>query len=267
MKERPNLLVVQNPSMILTLFAIINRRIFGYKLVVDAHNSGIFPFEGRYKLFLDASRFIQRHADLIIVTNPGLQDNVLSNGGKCCVLPDKLPTVPEIKPIALEGKINIAYICSFSKDEPFQEVIKAAQLLDSDTVIYFTGNYKDRIIEKDVPSNIRLLGFVSEEKYWSLLFSADIIMDLTLREHCLVCGAYESISLGKPLILSNTKALRSYFSKGCLYVHPTPLSIAEGVTRAIREKEALGEGAIILREELGRTWENQFEKFKSEIFL
>jgi glycosyltransferase involved in cell wall biosynthesis len=44
-----------------------------------------------------------------------------------------------------------------------------------------------------------------------------------------VCGAYEAISAGKPLVLSNTKALRNYFGDFATYVNNDASSICAGI--------------------------------------
>jgi hypothetical protein len=72
-----------------------------------------------------------------------------------------------------------------------------------------------------------------------MLNSVDVIIDLTTRENCLVCGAYESIAVEKPMILSKTKALTEYFNKGAVYVEHSIKSIESGIIEAIRRKEEL----------------------------
>src|SRR5262245_28237723 len=44
MKRRPRVLLVQNPSLVLALFALILRPIFRYRLVQDAHNEAVEPY-------------------------------------------------------------------------------------------------------------------------------------------------------------------------------------------------------------------------------
>src|SRR5262245_25632217 len=46
LRRRPRLLFVQNPSLVLALFAVIYGRVFCKLVVVDAHNAGLFPAEG-----------------------------------------------------------------------------------------------------------------------------------------------------------------------------------------------------------------------------
>ena len=45
--ERPFLVFTQNPSLVLPILLIIIQKVFKFKLVVDAHNAGLFPIEFR----------------------------------------------------------------------------------------------------------------------------------------------------------------------------------------------------------------------------
>jgi len=265
LKERPQVVVAQNPSIVLSGFVLLLKNFFGYAVIIDAHNSGIFPMEGRSKLLLILSKLIQRIADLTLVTNDKIKSVVESNRGSAFILPDKIPVVSEYCDFPLSGNINIAYICTYSDDEPFNEVIKAAYELPGNIILYFTGNYEGKIEIDSVPKNIKLLGFIHESEYWSLLSSVDFIMDLTTREGCLVCGAYEGIALLKPLILSDTEALKSYFDKGCIYVAPKAFSIANGIKRAIIEHSDLASNIKFLKREIENEWDDNLNKFKEII--
>lgn len=261
-KEKPQIVAAQNPSILLAALVILFKYFIGFKVVIDAHNSGIYPMEGKNDALMAVSRWLQRHADLTIVTNEQLQSIVETNGGRAFVLPDRLTDeIPKVKLFPVKGKVNIAFICTYSVDEPYQEVIQAAKILSSDVMIYITGKYKGKVTESQVPENVKLLGFISEEDYWALLSSVDYIMDLTLREGCLVCGAYEGVALSKPLILSDTQTLRSYFSKGCVYVKPTAKSIAAGVQDIIKDHNVLGSDIKELKENLTASWNKAFQDF------
>jgi glycosyltransferase involved in cell wall biosynthesis len=109
---------------------------------------------------------------------------------------------------------------------------------------------------------VKLLGFIPDDTFWALLESSDLIMDLTLREGCLVCGAYEGVALLKPLVLSDTKALRSYFSEGCVYVAPDAESIAEGIHKAIENIGELRSGILRLKERLENSWKATMEELE-----
>lgn len=264
LKERPDIVAGQNPSLVLSVLLILLRPLFRYTLVIDAHNAGIYPFEGRVNAFLRTARWIQKKADITVVTNEELAKEVLKNKGTPFVLPDRLPTVPALlDTFSLEPGINVAYICTYVEDEPYREVLAAAQKLPVGITLYFTGRFNGKLAADLIPKNVKLLGFLPEREYWSLLHSADIVMDLTLREHCLVCGAYEGVALGKPLVLSDTEALKSYFSKGCVYVKPCPNSIASGIKQATEKLSSMAAEVKSLRQELHHKWQRSLRKFKA----
>jgi len=265
LRERPDIVCVQNPSIVLALLGILCRGIMGYRCIVDAHNSGLMPLEGRSETLLKIARWIQRRADLTIVTNEEMKALVETNGGKATILPDRIPEVPPVEPMTVRSRRIVTYICTFSEDEPYQEVIKAAGLLEKDTVVYITGNHRDRIDTGSIPSTVKLTGFINEDAYWSLLSSSDAAMVLTIREGCLVCGAYETVAVGRPLIVSDTKALRSYFSRGCIYVTPDSRSIARGIREALERKDELIAEIRRLHGALDRSWGNIFSAFQEEI--
>lgn len=263
--ERPELVIAQNPSIVLAILTVLLRSIFKYKVFIDAHNSGIYPSEGRSYALKIISKWLQRKADLTIVTNQDLKAVVEVNGGKAFVLPDRLPQVPQKEVLPLGEGFNVVFICTYNVDEPYEEVFKAAEMVSEDIMIYVTGNHKDKIDPRSVPPNVELTGFVPDETYWMLLSSADTIMVLTLRESCLMCGAYEAVSLIKPLILSDTRALKEYFDEGCLYVTPDAASIANGIIEARRDVNNLKSSVKKLNERLHQSWQETLETLKSII--
>lgn len=103
-----------------------------------------------------------------------------------------------------------------------------------------TGDYdKKRINPGDLPKNVVLTGFLPEKDYVSMLHSVDATIDLTNRENCLVCGAYESIAAGKPMVLTKTRALMEYFNQGAVYVEHTTESITNGIKEVIQRNNEL----------------------------
>jgi glycosyltransferase involved in cell wall biosynthesis len=160
-------------------------------------------------------RLIHRRADLTIVTNEPLRQIVEGHGGRAFVLPDRIPALNHaaLEPAVEKREGQVVFICSFAEDEPYEEVIKAGAILEEGMLLHITGS-PHRLREgvlRNLPANVRLTGFLPENDYLDLLRRADVLMDLTTREDCLVCGAYEAVALGKPLVLSDTRALRNHF--------------------------------------------------------
>jgi glycosyltransferase involved in cell wall biosynthesis len=267
-KRKPSVLIVQNPSVLLTVETILLRKIFRYKLIVDSHNSGILPCKGISRKAVFIYRWIQRKADLTIVTNSYLANVIKKNGGIYFILPDKIPACPEVKSSLLKRKFNIVCISTFSSDEPYEEIIKASAYLDDESILYITGNYnriKNFIAGRNL-KNIIFTGYLPEEKYWSLLTSANIIMDLTNREDCLVCGAYEAVAAEKPMILSNTNALRLQFYKGVVYTQNTVEHIMKSIEIAKCNEGKLSIDVKKLKRELDFSWYKSGNELKEYVY-
>ena len=235
-RERPTLIFAQNPSIVLAVLVLQYGRLFRVPVIVDAHNAGLYPFDGRARWANWLAGYIMRSAALTIVTNSGLADYVKEHGGRPFILPDPLPDFSaERRSISLKGAVNILFICTWASDEPYLEMIGAAAALDKSIYVYITGKSrgKEKAFAQPLPENVVLTGYVSEEDYIGLLHSVDVIIDLTTRDNCLVCGAYEAVAAQKPLILSNTAAIREYFSKGALYTDNTAADIALKIRNCI----------------------------------
>ena len=204
--RKPKVVAAQNPSIILSFLVVILKKFFKYKVIIDAHNSGLFPLEGSSRFLSFISDSIHKYSNLTLVTNSMLKSYVDSKNGHGFILPDKIPFVPEIQHCLCltEKKIHVAFICTYKDDEPYKKVLEASGTVSDGVIIYFTGKFEGKINPREIPKNVRLLGFVPEVKYWELLSSVDIVIGFTTREACLVCGAYEAVALEKPLILSNT---------------------------------------------------------------
>lgn len=265
-KEKPDIVVAQNPSVILAFFVVLLKHVFHYKCLIDAHNAGLFPCDNKVKILNICSKTIQKLADITIVTNNQLADIVKNNGGSAIVLPDRIPVPPvTIRVRKLTGTTNIAFICSFSSDEPFYEVIEAAKHLPKDVFIYITGKHIGKVDPNDLSSNVIMVGFIPDNEYWDLISSADGIMVLTTRENCLVCGAYEALSVNKPMILSKTDAIVDYFRLGSIYTNPTSDEILRSIMLFIANKHILSQEVETLKNRLNHDWNEKYYDLSSAI--
>lgn len=262
--ERPRLVICQNPSLVLALFLVISKRFFNIRVFVDSHNAGIFPNEGKSTLLNILSRFIQRHTDLTIVTNNILKEHVENNGGKSFVLPDKIPDLPQIKTHPLKGKYNFLFICTFANDEPYNAVFEAARCVGPDIFIYVSGNFKKKgVIPTNLPENLMLLGFIPENEYIGMIRSVDATIVLSERENCLLCGAYETVAVEKPMILSKKEALMKYFNKGVIYSENVSEDIVKAIYIVLGKMETLSSQIRQLKEHRFAEWEIMKKELQS----
>ena len=261
--KRPRVLVVQNPSILLAWLMCLMKPIVGYYLVVDAHNGGIIPDYALGKKVKFVYDFCQKRADVTIVTNRFLAQVVRANKGNPFVLPDRLPDVePNLNNYDVKGDINILCVCTFELDEPYLEIFEAAKLLPSGIKIYVTGRYQklNFAILDSCSDVIVFTGFLSDNDYWALMRRVDLVIDLTYREDCMVCGAYEAVSLAKPLILSSTIALREYFSKGAIFTDNKAQYIHAAIITSIGQLDKLKEESREMRDSLKEKWNEQGKK-------
>jgi glycosyltransferase involved in cell wall biosynthesis len=267
LKRRPELVFVQNPSLVLALLGIWYGRISGTPVIVDAHNAGVQPFEGQRPWTNWLARHVMRQARMTIVTNRALAAYVDGVGGRSFVLPDPLPALERSADQRLHADPSVLFICTWAADEPYLEVLKAASRIDPRIRVYITGNSKgrERTLNQPLPSNVVLTGFVPEQRFLELLAGADVIMDLTTREDCLVCGAYEAVAAGKPMVLSNTRALRQYFSKGAVYAENHAEAIAAAIEQAVEGQARLGAEVEELERELLESWARQRDELETEL--
>jgi len=264
-RSRGGMVFAQNPSLLLSLIAALGTCVFRYRYVNDLHTPylRLSPFLDR--LFWRMQRFCVGRSELTIVTNGGLMKR-FRGARNIAVLPDKLPGVGSPPPRALDGAVNILFPCSFAVDEPFEEVRRAAALVDADVHIYVTGRYRRAgWIPGEMPPNLHLTGFIPETEYLTLLNSVDAVLALTSQEQCLLCGAYEGVSAGKPLVLSGTQALRDYFTGGAVHVANDAESITVGIRELRRALEALRADVEKLRITLERGWREDFNAIQARL--
>lgn len=255
-RTRPDGLLVQSPSIVLALWAVVLKRVFRFALVIDAHNEGVRPYQKALRRWSALYRHMQRQADLTVVTNDRLGTVVVRNGGRPFVLPDRLPAVSEIRPAELRGRHRIVCISTFASDEPYEEVIEAGRLLGDDTYLYLTGN-PGRLpasLRRRAAENVVFTGYLSDEDYWRTLKAATAVLDVTRLDDCLVCGGYEAVALEKPLIVTDTPVLRALFSKGTVYTRNSAEDISSAIATAIRDADRLTAEVKDLKHDLQALW-------------
>lgn len=232
-RRRPRIVFVQSPPSFAVMFVALYCAVMGSGFLVDAHSAAMqSPRWTRPRWLL---RYLGRRAAATIVTNEHFAQEVRRHGGHALVIPD-IPTTFPIGPLpTLRETFNILVVGTFSPDEPLAAVIAAAKELP-EVSFFVTGDRRGarQALPEHVPDNIRFTGFLPAESYYGLMASCHAVMCLTRRDHTMQRGACEALSLGRPIITSNSPLLRDYFSKGTVHVENTAVAIVEGVRQMIR---------------------------------
>jgi glycosyltransferase involved in cell wall biosynthesis len=253
-RRRPAILLVQNPSLVLSALAVLLRPLLGYRLIVDAHNEAVTPFINQQRWVVQLARWVVRKADLTIVTNRQLAQIVENQSGRPFTLPDPTPVPPAFAVRKPPGSFSAVLISTFAPDEPVAEVFAAVRGMDLE--LYVTGNHRKLppALLAAAPPNVHFCGFLPEEAYWSLLQSADAVIDLTLMDNYLVCGAYEALALGKPMLLSNNRASVELFGDSALFTDNTAQDIRRSLERLKIESTGMQSLVVQKRREFADSW-------------
>jgi glycosyltransferase involved in cell wall biosynthesis len=263
-RTRPEVLIVQNPSIVLAAFACVMRRPFRMRVLVDRHSN--FKLETSvsrkliYRAFHALSRYSVRRADLTIVTNEYLRDVVQTWGGRATILPDKLPALDSSRRRDLGPGWHVLYVCSYDEDEPLGLVLEAARLLGEGARLHISGDHSraDRSLVAAAPDNVEFTGYLSDADYEMLLASCDVVLTLTTQDHTLQCGAYEAVALAKPLVFAAHPEMVGYFHKGSVATKLGSRELADALALAWTERTRLTQESCELRQELDTRWRQQF---------
>ena len=264
-RNRPDVLFSQNPSLGATVLVLLARPWFRYQLVVDAHNEGVRPFNRSGKWIHWLTEQLLKRADFTIVTNAALVQDVRLAGGRPLILPDALPIPPPGAAAPRVGSADVIVISSFDPDEPLNEILKAAAGLP-DVRFAITGNPKNLSFHgSPFPGNVRLTGYLPEVDYWSMLAAARVVLDLTLKSDCLVCGAYEALAAARPMVLSDNEPSRALFGKVAILTRSDSISIANAIRAALAQQTHMEATARDIRQAYHSDWKVQADSIWDEV--
>ena len=262
--QRPKLLFVQNPSMILAGIGCLYKKIFGKCLIVDRHSNFMITkkrwsllYKIMYNIF---NRYTIKNSDITIVTNSFISKIVKELGGNAYILPDKIPNFKRPSFYDLKGKTSVLFIASHHLDEPLVEVINAGKaIIKHNIYIYITGDFsKINKMKLGIPHNVTFTGYLPEDKYINILNSVDIILVLTNNDKFLLCGCYEAIGVEKPLITSNKITLKNYFTDA-VFVENCSKDIAKGIIKVSKNLMKYEYKVKNMKINLENDWEKRFE--------
>jgi glycosyltransferase involved in cell wall biosynthesis len=260
-QERPDVIFVQNPPIFAVVVASLYARLYGARYVIDSHTGAFLSPKWRWSIGLH--RMLSRGALTTIVHNESQGRLVQRWGCPYCVVAFTPGDYPPGEPYPLSERFNVAVICSFEVDEPLEILFEAASHL-REVCFYVTGDPQriDRSLLVKKPENICLTGYLPYDHYVGLLRGVSAIVDVVNTDHTMLMGAFEAVSLGVPLIVSDWPTLRDYFSLGTVYVPNTVDGICEGVRRVQRDHAQLQRDILLLREQLQLDWMQKFAELQ-----
>jgi glycosyltransferase involved in cell wall biosynthesis len=132
-------------------------------------------------------------------------------------------------------------------DEPIHELLEAAGRVPQ-IRLFLTGEPPPEL-RGNLPGNCTLTGWLPRSEYEGLLEGARGVVCLTTREDTMQTGAYEALEYALPLLLSSTRALRDFFTRGVIFVDDHgPEELARALQRLWTDHERLSEEALTERQ-------------------
>jgi Glycosyl transferases group 1 len=238
--RRPRAIVVVAPPFVAPLVVLPVARLVGARVAIDVHTGALLDRRWRWSAGILA--WACRRADAAIVTLPSLAAR-LGAGVDALIIPDPLPDLRQgDAPPGADGGEVVA-VCGWGDDEPIEALVAAARGRAWRLVL--TGRPTRPV---DLPPNVELTGFLDDDAYVRRLARAAAVVVLTTRDDTLLSGAWEGIALGRPLVLSDTLALRSTFGDGPSYVRPEAAAIAAGIEATLADPDRARAATVALRQ-------------------
>lgn len=255
-KNRPSVVLVQNPPIFAVLTVFFYSQIFGAHYIIDAHTGALLAPWWKWSLPLHV--FLSRRAITTIVTNEHLASIIKGWKANSLIIADIPTSFQQGNSISLAQPINFAVVNTFSPDEPLVELLKAAGDA-TDIHFYVTGDVirAEKGMLANNPENVTFTGFLPDSDYIGLLRAAVAIIALTTDDHTMQRGACEAMALGKPIITSDWPLLRTFFSKGTIHVDNTAQDIRRAILQMQIRYKDLEQEIVVLREEHLAIWEKQ----------
>ncbi len=264
--RRFSVVFVQSPSIFLAWIAAMLKPLRGYVLVIDAHNA-IPNYAGNPdRILRGIVGSALRRADWTFISNGKLADSTKVLGGTPIVLPDRLPDIGRAPLPARFADMTgplFTLICSYNWDEPIGEFLEAASGIDEPFTLVITGRKsKAGSLLRYESDRVIFADYIPAGEFEGLIQNSDLLIDLTTDEKVLVCGAYEAVSVGVPVLLIGSEIARRVFAEGGLYAENS----VEDYRRVIREylshPERYSERMRTFKPQFEKEWNDTFEPIR-----
>jgi len=267
--SKPNLIIVQNPTAITVIIAVLFKSISNVKVIADSHNGAFSKPWQNFPLH----KWALKKADIVLIHNMQLLERLLSDKSYLGVNFRHLNS----RLSSLNNKIiltppYILVVSSFAADEPMEVLLEALRLYNkksnSNILFRITGNYnKKPLLYNEFKNDIGLefLGFVSNEQYKMYLSNSDAVISLSTRDDVQQFALMEAISAGVPFISNDNLTNKSLFTDKMILVEIESNKIANGIEKFYSEKNKFVENLYELKEDLKKKWEKDFLAIKCEL--
>lgn len=263
---KPRYVVIQVAPTILLYVAAVYSIVTGNRYIADCHNTMIY---GDHWVKWPLAKTLLRRSFLTLVHNEDVRKQADLLQIESQILRDPLPVmivqdnIQEVAGISLSNSKYVIIPCGMGADEPVEELIAATRIL-SDTIFVMTW-FKEKLpanLRSQAPDNMRFTGFLGEREFNALYSNASAALVLSTREGTQPSGAAEAISLGVPLVISRLRTTMRLYGDAPVFVDNEAVSIADGIRKAVENREALAKAVSDLKTDLVKEVNSEIRALK-----
>lgn len=234
-RQRPKVVVVTNPPLLLPLLVLAWSSISGQaKVVLDSHPGAFGAMGDRMGAALvPLHRWVARRVAFSLVAAPFWQDKVEAWGGAAMVVHEARGAA--LAPPKGHAPLQVLYVGTFAQDEPVEAIVGAAKVVP-ECALVVTGDLAQAPagLTEGASRNVSFAGFLDTDDYVRHLEASDIVIALTTEPNSVMRAAYEAVYANRPLIVSDWPILRELFPDA-IHANNDAQSLAGALRRAIRD--------------------------------
>jgi len=210
-KIKPHAVLVQLPQGPLLLLTLILKNFYGFRLIADVHTGFLMKWEWKSLLLNLPFKSLLKYCDVVVIHNEKMRNLLHDSANKKAMI--VYDPWFMIKPLPQNFKEKyIVFPASYHPDEPLEEVLGAVKELSPDVKLLVTGDWRRRsYLKKFESKNILFTGFLSKEKFESLIANSSGIITGTKEEFTTLMSAWEAVAYTKPLAVNVTQTIRECY--------------------------------------------------------
>lgn len=274
-KERPSLVVVQNPPVFLPLVVAVYSSLFGAKFIVDTHT--VFFLDKKWIFFHGLFRAVAKRAILNTCHNDKNLEILKKWNIKSMVVGPHMPKY-DLNKLAEElvdkdlsaaikrASLPIMMVNRFANDDEWRLVIETAGIMPEAT-FFITGDVPKSLenTKKEAPQNVFFTGYLNHDEFMKLMWRCRVVLSLTKRKDTVLWSIGEALSMAKPFVTSDTEALIKYCGEAGIFTKATPEDLKNNIKKAVSESEVRKDILKKFFEDYRKNWQNKIQEIKNLI--
>lgn len=260
-RRRPDALMVQNPPIIPGLIALAYCRMRKAPLLLDSHPVAFgAKNQGFYAKLNGIHKWMAKKSNGVTVASEPFAE-IVDGWGANGIVVHEAPTDWPAAQLVSRTRPQVFFVCIFSSDEPYEEVVEAARMLaDVDVVITGDTSRAKADVVANAPKNVTFSGFLNQADYRTQLQQSDVVLSLTTEKTSVMRSGYEAVYAKRPLVVTDWPNLRRVFPSAA-FAQNDAASIAKAIEEALQTRSDIRALDVAFNVQLER-WNQQLNAMR-----